>query len=155
MTQPFVVGPGEGQFLDLGNFAGVVLARPEQTDGAYSLIRTQDEPPGFGPPMHRHLDAAEAFFVLEGEYLMHLEDRRQRCPAGSFVHVPRGVAHTFTVVSDVPGRKLNLFTPAAMLGFFEDLAAAEAAGTPTPEELDAIAARHQMEIVGPVPDTYL
>ncbi len=31
----------------------------------------------------------------------------------------------------------------------------EAAGTATPELLDEIAARHHMEVVGPVPDTYL
>jgi hypothetical protein len=42
-----------------------------------------------------------------------------------------------------------------MVGFFEELARAEADGTTTPELLDAIADRHHMEIVGPVPDSYL
>ena len=42
-----------------------------------------------------------------------------------------------------------------MVGFFEDLAAAEAAGTADEEELERISARHHMEIVGPVPDSYL
>jgi hypothetical protein len=55
--------------------------------------------------------------VLEGEYLMYVEDRQQLCPPGTFVYVPRNTPHTFKVVSAVPGKKLNLFSPAAMLGF--------------------------------------
>jgi mannose-6-phosphate isomerase-like protein (cupin superfamily) len=155
MAEPYVVLPDEGRLLDLGNFEAVVLATTEQSDGEFSLLQTRNEPPGFGPPLHRHHDSAEAFYVLEGDYLMILEDRRQVCPPGSFVYVPRAVPHTFQVVSETPGRKLNLFTPAGMVGFFEELAAAEAAGTATPELLDAIAARHHMEVLGPVPDTYL
>ncbi len=155
MADAFVVPPGGGNLLDLGNFQAVVLADAEQTDGAFSLLRTQHEPPGFGPPLHRHHDSAEAFYVLEGEYLMFLEDRRELCPPGSFVYVPLGTPHTFQVVSATPGVKLNLFSPAGMVGFFEDLAEAEAAGTATPGLLDRIAVRHHMEIVGPVPDTYL
>jgi hypothetical protein len=42
-----------------------------------------------------------------------------------------------------------------MLGSFEELAAAEASGTATPEVLDAIAARNNVEMLGPVPDAYL
>jgi mannose-6-phosphate isomerase-like protein (cupin superfamily) len=155
MGDAFVVPPDGGRTLDLGNFEAVVLATGDQTDGAFSLLRTQHEPTGFGPPLHRHHDSAEAFYVLDGEYLMILEDRREACPAGSFVYVPRGVAHTFQVTSAAPGTKLNLFAPAGMVGFFEALAEAEAAGTATPELLDRIAAEHHMEIVGPVPDSYL
>ena len=42
-----------------------------------------------------------------------------------------------------------------MVGFFEALAAAEAAGTATPSLLGEIAARNDMEVLGPVPDSYL
>jgi quercetin dioxygenase-like cupin family protein len=105
--------------------------------------------------MHVHHDAAEAFYVLAGEYLMFVEDRQERCPTGSFVYVPAGVAHTFRVVSEEPGHKLNLFAPDAMVGFFEELADAEAAGEADEARLAAIAERNRMEIVGPVPPTYL
>ena len=155
MSEAFVVMLGEGRRLDMGNFEAVVLADASQTAGEFSLLQTQREPPGFGPPLHVHRDAAEAFYVLEGEYLMHLDSQQSRCPAGTFVYVPKGMPHTFRVVSDAPGKKLNLFSPAAMVGFFEELAAAEAAGKATPEFLDSIAARHHMDVVGPVPDSYL
>ena len=155
MSSPIVVRPGQAKVLDLGNFEAVVLASGADTNNAFSLLRTQNEPPDFGPPMHIHHDAAEAFIVLEGTYLMYLEDRQDECPPGTFVYVPRGAPHTFKVISDGPGTKLNLFAPAAMQGFFEELALAEAAGTVSPQDLDAISDRHQMQIMGPVPDTYL
>lgn len=155
MAQPFIVLPGEGRLLDLGNFEAVVLADASATSGAFTVLQTQGEPSGFGPPLHVHRDAAEAFYILEGTYLMHVEDRQDLCVPGSFVYVPPNVMHTFVVVSEEPGKKLNLFSPAAMVGFFEELAAAEANGTATPERLDEISERNHMGIIGPVPDTYL
>ena len=155
MSKPFIVQPGRGELLNLGNFEAAVLAGATETSNAFTLLQTQNEPTDFGPPMHIHHDAAEAFFVLEGMYLMFVEDRQEECPPGTFVYVPRGAAHTFKVVSESPGKKLNLFAPAAMQGFFEDLAAAEAGGTVLPGDLEAISGRHHMQVVGPVPDTYL
>jgi quercetin dioxygenase-like cupin family protein len=155
MTGPLTVRPGDGRLLDLGNFEAVVLADAAETSGSFTLIQTQSEPHDFGPPLHAHRDAAAAFYVLEGSYLMFFEERRELCPPGTFVYVPQNTPHTFKVVSDGPGKKLNLFAPAAMVGYFEELAAAQAAGEATPEVLDAIAGRHFVEVLGPVPDTYL
>ncbi len=71
--------------------------------------------------MHIHHDAAEAFYVLEGEYTIFLEGLEHRCPAGSFVYIPAGLEHGFRVGS-VASRKLNLYVPAAMVGYFDELA---------------------------------
>ncbi len=155
MSGAFIVPQDTGRLLDLGNFEGRVLAEGSQTEEAFSLIQTQREPPGFGPPLHRHRDAAEAFYVLEGTYLMFTEGRQDLCPPGTFVYVPRGEPHTFQVVSETAGRKLNLFAPAAMVGFFEELSEAESSGTATTDALDRIAERYDMEVLGPVPDSYL
>lgn len=155
MDQGFVVLPDQGRVLDLGNFQAVVLADGGRTSSDLTVLQTRGEPPGFGPPLHRHRDAAEAFFVLEGEYLMFLDEEQHRCPPGTFVYVPRDVPHTFQVTSAGPGRKLNLFAPAAMVGFFEELALAESSGSATPAVLGEIADRHHMEVLGPVPESYL
>ncbi len=157
MGQPqdraFVLGPGEGRSIDLGNFAMSVKAIAGETGGAFSLLEAA-EPAGFGPPMHIHRDAAEAFYVLDGEYLIYLGDRELVCPAGSFIYIPAGLRHGFRV-GDVPSRKLNLYSPAAMVGYFDELGAAITAGEADPARLDAIALRHGMEVVGPVPEGYL
>jgi quercetin dioxygenase-like cupin family protein len=148
----FVVPPGGGRQIDLGPFEMALKATGEETGGVFSLLEAH-EPPGFGPPLHIHHDAAEAFYVLEGEYVMFLDEREETCPAGSFVFIPAGMRHGFRV-GDVPSRKLNLFFPSAMVGYFDELSAAIARGD-AEEALDAIATRYAMEIVGPIPDTYV
>jgi mannose-6-phosphate isomerase-like protein (cupin superfamily) len=151
--EAFVLGPGEGRSIDLGNFAMSVKATGDATAGAFSLLEAT-EPAGFGPPMHVHHNAAEAFYVLAGEYLIYLEDRELACPAGSLIYIPAGLRHGFRV-GTVPSRKLVLYSPAAMIGYFDELAAAIAAGDADPTRLDAIALRFGMEVVGPVPEGYL
>jgi len=69
-----------------------VKATQDETRGAFSLLEA-DEPAGFGPPLHIHHDAAEAFYVLEGEYVIFLDGRELSCPAGSFIFIPAGIPH--------------------------------------------------------------
>ncbi len=149
----FVLGPGEGRSIDLGNFAMVVKATADDTGAAFSLLEAA-EPAGFGPPMHIHRDAAEAFYVLAGEYIIFLEDRELLCPTGSFIYIPAGVRHGFRVGS-VPSRKLNLYAPAAMVGYFDELGAAITAGESDAALLNEISLRYGMEVAGPVPEGYL
>jgi hypothetical protein len=64
------------------------------------------------------------------------------------------MSHTFRGGPDA-GRKLNFYFPAAMVGYFDDLSAAVARGEPDDGVLAAIAAKHSMEVIGPVPEGYL
>lgn len=91
--QPFVVGPREGRSIDLGEFGMTVKAAADETAGAVSVLEAE-EPPGFGPPIHVHHDAAEAFYVLEGEYVMYLDDARlsARRDRSSLSHAASGTA---------------------------------------------------------------
>jgi hypothetical protein len=130
-----------------------VKAGGEDTGGLVSLLEAE-EPPGFGPPLHIHHDAAEAFYVLEGEYVMYLDEREVTCPAGSFVFIPAGMRHGFRVGA-VASRKLNFYFPAAMVGYFDELSAAIERGEIEESELGAIATSHSMEIVGPTPESYV
>ena len=150
---PIVLQPREGETIDLGNFAMSVKATGAETGASFTLLEAA-EPPHFGPPMHIHHDCAEAFYVLEGEYLIFIEGAEHRCPAGSFIFIPSGLRHGFRV-GDQPSRKLNLYAPAAMLGYFHDLSAAIKRGEGNPDVLDDIARRYAVEVVGPVPEGYL
>ena len=149
----FVLRPGEGRAIDLGAFQMSVKASKEQTDGAFTLLEAQ-EPPGFGPPLHIHRDAAEAFYVLEGEYIIFLDGQEASCPAGSFIFIPAGLPHGFRV-GGVASRKLNLYVPGAMVGYFDELADATGAGEVDPDVLSQIALRYSMEVIGPVPEGYV
>ena len=152
-TAPFILKPGEGRSIDLGTFAMSLKATDQQTGGAFTLLEAT-EPPDFGPPMHIHRNAAEAFYVLEGEYRIFVEQQEFPCPAGSFIYIPAGITHGFRV-GGVQSRKLNLYTPAAMVGYFDESSDAIRRGDVNPERLDAIALAYGMEVVGAVPEGYL
>ncbi|MEO6350661.1 MAG: cupin domain-containing protein [Candidatus Limnocylindrales bacterium] len=150
---PLVLRPGEGRTIDLGNFEMNVKASADETDRAFTVLEAT-EPPGFGPPLHIHNNAAETFYVLEGEYNIFLEGHEYRCPAGSFIFIPQGVEHGFRVGS-VPSRKLNLYTPAAMVGYFDELSEAIKSGDADADRLEQIALSHGMDVIGPVPEGYV
>ena len=149
----YVFRPGEGREIDLGNFMMTVKADAESTAGQLTLLEAA-EPPNFGPPLHIHHGIAEAFYVLEGEYIIFLDDQEFRCPTGSFIYIPPEITHGFRV-GDVQSRKLNLYLPAAMVGYFDDLSKAIIADEADPQVLDRIASRYALEVVGPVPDGYI
>ncbi|MEP6477181.1 MAG: cupin domain-containing protein [Actinomycetota bacterium] len=151
--EEYVLQAGEGTLIDLGGFSMSVKATGDQTGGVFTLLEA-DEPPGFGPPLHIHHDAAEAFYVLEGEYMIFLDGKEFRCPAGSFIFIPAKTTHGFRV-GNVASRKLNLYTPAAMVGYFEDLSEAMKKGEADEQRLSGIATRYSVEVVGPVPEGYL
>lgn len=149
----YVLAPGEGRHLDMGPFGMVIKASADETNGGFTLLEAV-EPAGFGPPVHIHDDSAEAFYVLEGEYIVLIEGAEHACPPGSFVYVPAGIEHGFRVGS-VKSRKLNIYVPSAMEGYFAALAAATTAGTAMGEsDLTELAARHAMRVTGPVPEGY-
>ena len=66
MTAPRVLRADEGRALwFLGNLV-TVKAAAEDTGGRVSVVEFLN-PPGFAPPLHRHLHEDEMFLVLEGE----------------------------------------------------------------------------------------
>ena len=152
-TRPFVLRPGQGRDIDMGNFRMSLKASGDETAQAFSLLEAE-EPPNFGPPMHIHHDAAEAFYVISGEYLIFIGEEEHRCPAGSFVYIPAGIPHGFRVGPE-PSRKLNIYAPAAMVGYFDELSAAIERDEIDADTLADIARRHGMEVIGPVPEGYV
>ena len=153
MAGAFVLRPGEGRPIDLGGFRMSVKATREDTGGSFTLLEA-DEPANFGPPLHVHRDAAEAFYVLEGQYILFIEGREYPCAAGSFIFIPAGTEHGFRVGKGA-SRKLNLYAPAAMVGYFDDVSAALKRGQVDPDELSEIALKFAMEVRGPVPEGYV
>ncbi len=49
------------------------MAVAEQTDGDFSLMERTLPPGGRRPPLHRHTNCSEAFFILEGAVTVELE----------------------------------------------------------------------------------
>jgi quercetin dioxygenase-like cupin family protein len=118
---PIVSQPGDGATV-VSPAGGPVTfkARAEQTCGTLTAMESVAAP-GEGPPLHVHLCEDELVYVVEGRLLIRLDNALHEAPAGSFVFIPRGVAHTWQSAGDGPTRFLFAFTPAApgMERFFE------------------------------------
>lgn len=123
---------------------GRFLLRSEDTGGLYTFFEIIT-PPGGGPPLHIHDTVDEAFYVVDGEYEIRLEDEVYKAPSGTLVYGPRGVAHDFRNVGSRPAKMLCIATPAGVERFFEGLAELFAGGgRPDFDAIVPLAAAHQI-----------
>jgi quercetin dioxygenase-like cupin family protein len=149
------VTDGEGKMLWVVDELMTFKASGEDTGGAYSLTDSV-VPPGGGPPPHIHHREDEAFWVLEGELEVMVGEDTFRAGAGSFVHLPRDIAHGYENVGAGPARFLGLMVPAGLEKFFEEVGkpGTDLSSPPPFEEEDldkllAVAPRYGVEILPP------
>ena len=88
---------------------GLLTFGPEETAGAYSIMIGEGPPES--PALHEHPTTDEAFYVAAGEGSFQLEDEQILVPAGGFVFVPRGTAHTVWNAGSDPLRGLIIVSP--------------------------------------------
>lgn len=140
------VRPGEGETIRIP-FGGQMtfMARGGQTNGALMALHIEVAP-GEGPPLHVHSGEEESVWVVEGDLRFKLDGEVWSTPPGSFVFIPRGVAHCFQNVGETPGRIVATFTPAGMEHFFEGLAGVT---TFDPVAYGRVAGEAGMTVVGP------
>jgi quercetin dioxygenase-like cupin family protein len=153
----YALGKEEGPAVWFLNTLAIMKATARQTGGAFGLIE-QFAPVGTGSPYHVHRGEDETFYILDGELEFISEGRRFVSGAGGYVFLPRNTPHGFRVVGGSPARFLILVTP----GGFEEFVTAM--GEPASElrvpemtapdmaKLTALAAKHGLEILGPLPD---
>ena len=113
---------------------------------------------GDSPPHHVHHTEDEAFHLLEGELVLVVDGAARRVRAGETHLAPKGVPHTYRVVSE-RARWLVVTTNGDFERFVREAARpAETAelppssGPPTPEQQLALAElslRHGIELIGP------
>jgi mannose-6-phosphate isomerase-like protein (cupin superfamily) len=141
-----ILGPGEGraQFSARGSVM-YFKALAELDDGDLSLMERTLPPGGRRPPAHRHVNCSEAYFVLDGEVTVIVEDEELRLGPEGFVLVPRGTAHTFGNAADGPARLLVIHAPAmdAYFAALHDLWHRDE--PPTPAQEQDLMARFGME----------
>ena len=145
-TSAFTVGPGQGPTVQ-GPAGGPLTfkVRGDQTGGALTVIENTIAP-GDGPPHHVHANEDEAWWIVEGDLRFRLGDDLHTAPAGTFVFVPRGVAHSFQNAGESPARILVMFTPGGMESFFDSFAQLEDFD---PGAFAQLGAEVGMEVVGP------
>jgi quercetin dioxygenase-like cupin family protein len=113
---------------------------------------------GDSPPRHIHRTEDEVFHVLDGELVLLVGGRTQRVFAGETYVAPKGVPHTYRVISP-EARWLVVTSEGDFERFVREVSRPAAtptlpapAGPPTPEQQQALAEaarRHCIDLIGP------
>jgi mannose-6-phosphate isomerase-like protein (cupin superfamily) len=117
----------------------------------FAAFESELPPSWDGPPPHLHRVYDEAFYVISGNVVFSLDGDSRDCPAGSFVFVPRGVAHGFDNPAGESARILVITSPGAIQLVEAIYDSMSHGGPPDFEAMAALYARHQSEILGAPP----
>jgi quercetin dioxygenase-like cupin family protein len=156
MTVPFTIRAsheGERRWF-FGGGVHTWKATAAETGGAFLMFEDHLDG-GKATPLHRHPDADETFFMLEGEILLNVDGASLPLAAGGIAVLPRGVPHAFLVTS-VEARMLCLQTPGSGEAFYRDASEPTTQTTPV-GEVDLVRVRESahrtgaIEILGPPP----
>ena len=119
------------------------------TGGAFAVFEGRT-PPLQGPPLHRHEDQDEWWYIVEGDYRFEVDGQEIHASAGATVFAPRGSRHTFQNIGTVTGRTVTTVVPGGVDLFFEELETAAPRGTvPDPAKMMPIFEKHHQELLGP------
>ena len=150
------LGKEKGPAIWFLNQLVIIKASGKQTGNAFCLVEMVT-PVGGGAPYHVHRADDETFYVLEGQLEFISGERRFTGGPGTSVFLPRNIPHGFRVVGTSPARFLVFSAPA---GFDEFVTEAGVPATsltlPAPSDPDmaklkSLAAKHQIETLGPLP----
>jgi mannose-6-phosphate isomerase-like protein (cupin superfamily) len=108
VSLPAPITTGEPIASGDGFESAIIVAGEELT-----VTRARCEPGARIAGPHVHRDHTDAFSVLEGELTFEIGRERETVsvPAGGFVAVPAGVAHSFRTAGDTPASWLTIHAP--------------------------------------------
>ena len=93
------------------------LATGKETGGSYAFWEGHIFPGG-GPPEHVHSREEEGFYILEGEVIFYVEDKRIVGRPGDSFHLKRGTPHRFKNESEGMAKMLIWVAPAGFEEMF-------------------------------------
>jgi mannose-6-phosphate isomerase-like protein (cupin superfamily) len=119
------------------------------TNGAFTVFEGYTAPLE-GPPLHRHPDQDEWWYIVEGEYRFEVDGQEIHASAGATVFAPRGSRHTFQNVGGRRGHTITTVVPGGVDLFFEDLEKAVPRGAiPDPARMLPVFQKYGQELLGP------
>ena len=135
----FVATEGEIRWY-LGNQVRFLI-NPEDTEGEFALLEMISLA-GTEPPAHIHQNEDETFLLHEGEVRFFIGEQVIDAKPGMVVFAPRGIRHSFKIMT--PAVRWNLIlTPGDFANFFREMStetpAAGLIAPPSPAQFKAIA----------------
>lgn len=162
--EPVFVAAGEDRFHEQSRLPNCKLSGKD-TNGMLSIFASGDPlslPPGDpitktlgrpGVPLHVHHAQDEFLYVLDGEWIFQVGERKIRARSGDSIFGPRGIPHSLRQLSGTPNKLVSIFQPAGTMEEFllEWAQMRRKEGRmPSPEQMADLFRAHGMEIVGPV-----
>lgn len=117
-----VLGPDEGQTVNLLALGVRFMIEGRRSGGAFSLVEHPLPARALGSPLHTHRNEDEYSYILEGRVGLQLGDEVLVAGPGELVFKPRGVPHAFWNAGDVPARLLEIISPAGFENYFREMA---------------------------------
>jgi oxalate decarboxylase/phosphoglucose isomerase-like protein (cupin superfamily) len=168
VTDGVMLRASEGRLIAGGALEGTLKVGKSDTGllSAFEIV----VPSGFDVGAHKHREAQELFYVLDGELdLLAFEPRTQaagdwhkwvsgsgrrylRGGAGSLLFVPTGCPHAFANPTGKPARMLFLVAPSGHEDYLEELARLLQAsrGRPDPADVAELRRRYDIEQLTPL-----
>ena len=141
-----VLGPQEGESVNLFALGVRFMIDGETTGGAFSLVEHPLPPRALGAPVHTHANEDEYSYVLEGRIGVQLGDEVLEAGPGELVFKPHGVPHAFWNAGDQPARLLEVISPAGFENYFREMAPLLAAPEPDEAAIGEVVARYDLDI---------
>ena len=152
---PIIRAAGEGDRRSfLGGGMHTWKLTSEDTGGAFFLFEDVMAPHK-ATPLHRHPEADETLYVVEGSIVVNIAGEESRVGAGGMTFTPKGVPHAFLVGSD-GARLLTVQTPGIGETFYRsasDATTGDASETVDIPRVQASANEHPraIQLLGPPP----
>jgi quercetin dioxygenase-like cupin family protein len=141
-----VLGPDEGESVNLLALGVRFMIDGNATDGRFSLVEHPLPPRALGAPVHAHRNEDEYSYVLEGRVGVQLGDEVIEAGPGELVFKPRGVPHAFWNAGDEPARLLEVISPAGFENYFRELAPLINATERDESALEEVVAKYELEM---------
>jgi mannose-6-phosphate isomerase-like protein (cupin superfamily) len=143
MSEVKLVKPGEGEKTIITGFDALYRTDEDITGDLLDYFELI-VPAGKGAPLHIHHKNDESLHVIEGTFTFQIDETVYDAPVGTFLYIPRGVAHKFTNVGDTEGRLIGTFTPSGTFEFFDKLTKV---GQDDFEEIQAYSRKYGHEVL--------
>ena len=142
-----VIGPKDGESVDLTTIGVRFMLDGERTGGGFSLVEHPLAPRALAAPMHRHKNEDEYSYVTKGRVGAKLGDEVVFGEVGDLIVKPRNQWHTFWNAGDEPATLLEIISPAGFEQYFAEISEVVSAGPPPdPERMGAVMAKYELEV---------
>jgi quercetin dioxygenase-like cupin family protein len=131
-------------------FINTVTIKVAGADNGGALAMFVEEVPAkTGVPMHVHRGATETLFVLKGRFKISVAGKVRELGEGDGAFLPADVPHAYKNIDEQRGQLLFTIYPSGLDGFFEEISQSGLDPAKQLPDINRIAAKYQLEIVGP------